>query len=103
LQFTLFWRAETEIDTAYTVFIQLLNESGQVVAQIDAPPQGGAAPTTTWLPGEILPDAYSLPLPANLPPGPYRLITGLYRPDTGARLPVAGGGDFVELSPLTVQ
>jgi 4-amino-4-deoxy-L-arabinose transferase-like glycosyltransferase len=100
---TLFWRADTDIDTAYTVFIQLLNEGGQVVAQVDAPPQGGTAPTITWLPGEILPDAYRLPLPADLPPGGYRLITGLYRPDTGARLPVTSGGDFVELSTLTVQ
>lgn len=87
----------------YTVFVQLLNNAGQVVAQIDLPPLAGAAPTTTWLPGEILTDPYSLSLPPDLSPGRYRLITGLYDPASGARLPVSSGGDFVELGQVTVE
>ncbi|MEW5957420.1 MAG: glycosyltransferase family 39 protein [Chloroflexota bacterium] len=102
LAITLYWQAITEMAVDYTVFVQLLNPAGQVVSQLDLPPQAGAAPTTTWLPGEVLTDPYTLPLPADLPPGVYRLITGLYNPATGKRLPVAGG-DFVELTQLTVQ
>ena len=39
---------------------------------------------------------------AALPPGPYRLIAGLYDPDTGQRLPVVDDGgavtsDFIAL------
>jgi len=101
LHLTLFWRAEAEMDTNYTVFAQLLNPDGQVVAQQDSQPLAGAAPTTTWLPGEILADTYTLPLP----PGgqTYRLITGLYNAATGQRLPAASGGDFMELPPITVR
>jgi hypothetical protein len=63
----------------------------------------GAAPTTTWLPGEIIADAYSLPLPADLPAGEYRLIVGFYNPTTGERLPTTLGSNFVELPPFTVK
>jgi hypothetical protein len=102
LLITLYWRAEAEMKTDYTVFVQLLNNAGQVVAQVDAQPLAGTAPTTTWLPGEILTDSYTLNLPANLPSGSYRLITGLYNAATGERL-IAAGQDFVELSPITVK
>ncbi len=100
---TLFWRTEAEMDIAYTVFVQLLNPAGQVVAQVDQQPLAGAAPTTTWLPGEVLTDAYTLTLPAEMPPGLYRVIAGLYDPATGQRLPVTGGGNFVELRQVTVK
>jgi hypothetical protein len=103
LKVTLYWQAEVEMDTDYTVFVQLLDSAGRVVAQVDLPPLAGAAPTTTWLPGEILTDPYTLTLPAGLPPGDYRLITGLYHAATGERLPLASGGNFVELSAITVK
>ncbi len=103
LKVTLYWQAEAEMDTDYTVFVQLLDSTGQVVAQVDLPPLAGAAPTTTWLPGEILTDPYTLTLPTDLPPGDYRLITGLYHAATGERLPLASGGNFVELSAITVK
>ena len=103
LPVTLYWQAKAEMDTNYTVFIQLLNNVNQVVAQTDAQPQAGAAPTTTWLPGEILSDSYSVALPVDLPPGNYRLITGLYDAATGQRLPASSGSDFVELGEVTVK
>lgn len=103
LETTLYWRADREMERDYTVFIQLLNGAGQVVAQQDARPQAGAAPTMTWLPGEIITDPYRLALPADLPPGPHRLITGLYHAPTGQRLPLASGGDFVELAEIVIE
>jgi mannosyltransferase len=103
LPIMLYWQAIAEMKTDYTVFVQLLDDAGQVVAQVDSQPLAGAAPTTTWFPGEILTDPYTLTLPANLPPGGYRLIGGLYDAATGARLPVTAGGDFVELSLFTVK
>jgi hypothetical protein len=103
LDLTLYWRAEAEMRTNYTVFTQLLDPAKQVVAQVDLQPQGGSAPTTTWLPGEIVADSYKLPLPADLPPGDYRLITGMYDPATGERLPVTSGGDFVPLGEVKVE
>jgi hypothetical protein len=103
LPVSLYWQAEAEIAVNYTVFVQLLDQQGQVAAQIDRQPQAGAAPTTTWLPGEILTDPYAITLPADLPPGSYRLITGLYDAATGERLLAASGNDFVELGNITVE
>jgi len=102
LPVTLYWHAGTEMNNDYTVFVQLLNSAGQVVTQRDQPPLAGAAPTTTWLPGEILTDGYTLALPADLPPGQYRLITGLYDAG-GQRLITDSGADFVELGMVTVE
>ncbi len=103
LPVTFYWQAGAEMNVDYTVFVQLLSSAGQVVAQRDLPPQAGAAPTTTWLPGEIVTDPYTLSLPADLQPGSYRLITGLYNAATGQRLPASSGGDFVELLAITVK
>jgi hypothetical protein len=103
LPVTLYWQAVSEIDVNFTVFIHLINASGRVVVQEDLQPQAGAAPTTTWLPGEILEDPHMLALPPDLDPGDYRLIAGLYDASTGQRLPVYSGGDFVELGKVSIQ
>jgi len=57
-----------------------------VVAQSDSFPAAGERPTTGWLPGEIISDHHTLTLLAEMSPGNYRLITGLYDPVTGERL-----------------
>ncbi len=103
LPVTLYWQAEGEMGINYTVFVQLLNGDWQVVAQEDTQPQAGGAPTTTWLPGEILTDPHKLSLPIDLPPGDYRLITGMYDPITGRRMPVSTGGDFVDLETVAIR
>ncbi len=97
---TLDWRADRPLDRDYTVFVQLLSSEGKLVAQSDGYPAGGALPTSSWLPGEIIRDEHRLTLRPDLPPGTYHLIAGLYLLSTGQRLPVAGGGDFVELASL---
>ncbi len=88
LRLTLYWQAQGPTDAAYTVFTHLLGPEGRVVAQKDSPPQGGAAPTTGWLPGEVIADEYQIPIPSELPPGPFQLEVGMYDPATGERLPV---------------
>lgn len=89
LPVTLYWQALGPVAEDYTIFIQLLGPDGQVAAQQDSRPLGGSAPTATWTPGETITDPYTLPLPADLPPGAYRLIAGMYRLETGERLSVA--------------
>jgi hypothetical protein len=101
LPLTLYWRAEAPLAADYVVFLHLLDAAGNVVAQGDAPPRAGRYPTHWWEPGEVITDRHAIPLPADLPPGEYRVRTGLYRPDTGERLPLAGAaGDAVELGPF---
>lgn len=91
---TLPWRARELLDRDLRVFVQLLGPDGQVVSQQDRDPQSGFAPTTSWVPGEVVIDRYALPVPDD--GGPFRLIVGLYDPATGVRLP-AGESDFVDL------
>jgi hypothetical protein len=94
---TLHWRAVQVPENDYTVFVHLLDGEGNVIAQHDGQPQGGTYPTSVWDDGEVVADDHPLVLPPDLSPGDYRLRVGLYRLETGERLPVAGGGDSVEL------
>jgi hypothetical protein len=86
------WQADRFVTGDYTVFLQLLNAQGQRVAGVDVPPLHGNYPTSSWSPGETVVDRFELPLPATLPPGQYRLVTGLYDFNTGQRLPVTLDG-----------
>ncbi len=86
----LYWRANTIPTADYTVFIHLLDPHDNLVAQFDSPPAAGAYPTSLWDPGEIIADEHRL---GELPPGRYTLQVGLYRLDTGQRLPVAESPD----------
>lgn len=86
---TLFWQTAVPLEKRYKVFLHLLDENGQVVAQRDSEPGGGLALTTTWLPGETIVDNHGLFLPPDLPPGAYTLSLGLYDiADPAARLPI---------------
>jgi 4-amino-4-deoxy-L-arabinose transferase-like glycosyltransferase len=98
---TLAWAAEAPVEHDYTVFVHLVNDSGEIRGQDDAPPGGGFYPTSFWTPGETVVDRHSLSLPADAPAGTYRLRVGLYRPETGERLPTAAG-DFVELETWSI-
>jgi hypothetical protein len=90
LTVTLYWRAEAPPQGNYAVFVHLLDESGQQVAQHDGLPRYGRYPTLAWHAGDVVPDEHVLDLPASLPAGRLHLAVGMYRPDTLERLPVVG-------------
>jgi hypothetical protein len=83
---TVYWRGAEPMAASYTGFVHLLDSGRHVVSQMDTVPDRGMLPTTAWLPGEIVQDAYDLPLKPDLPPGTYQIEVGFYRPDTGLRL-----------------
>jgi len=87
---TLYWQAGANPSLDYTIFVHLLDPAGQLAGQADGPPANGAYPTSLWDPGEIIVDPHALP---ELPAGRYRIQLGLYRPDTGERLPAAGSAE----------
>jgi mannosyltransferase len=89
------WLAERKPTRDYRVTLRLIDNDGAVVAQRDEFPIGALLPPTTWHAGDAKPGYMALPLPADLPPGDYRLLVGVYDPDTGA--PV---GDLVEIDAL---
>ena len=47
------------VQTDYTVFVQMLSQDGQLLAQIDQRPQAGQFPTSTWQPGDVIEDVYT--------------------------------------------
>jgi 4-amino-4-deoxy-L-arabinose transferase-like glycosyltransferase len=99
LELTLLWQATATPSQDYTVFIHLIDSTGNQVAGADAPPVNGDYPTTFWLAGERILDKHSLLLPANLTSGKYSLAVGMYNPITGARVPLVDGtGDTIQLA-----
>ena len=70
----------------YTLFVHLLDGNGERITGSDAPPQPDY-PTGLWERGEAFDATLRIFIPYTLPAGPYRLAVGLYRPDTGERLP----------------
>ncbi|MDM8527152.1 6-pyruvoyl-tetrahydropterin synthase-related protein [Anaerolineales bacterium HSG24] len=101
LDFRLYWQTDQPIHADYTIFAQLLTVDNQLVASFDAPPFDGAYPTSTWLPHQPIIDPHHIPL-TNVLAGEYRLVVGLYQPETGQRLWHEHGSDFVELSSVIV-
>lgn len=97
LHLTLFWRTDAAIARDYTVFVHLLAADGFQVAGGDGDPRQGTAPTSTWRPNVDVIDPHPIPLPAGLGAGPYHLVIGWYLRETGARVPLDGGGESVAL------
>jgi hypothetical protein len=99
---TLAWRAEAEVETSYHVFVHLVGPDGDIVAQRDGEPANWTRPTAGWLPGEVVLDEYVLHPPADLPPGDYTLLCGLYNPATGERLATYAGDDVIPIETIFV-
>lgn len=92
----LVWQSNSETPTSYRVFVHLVDETGQIVAQSDGVPAAWRRPTTGWLPGEIILDEHHLLL-ENVPSGSYELRIGLYDPAAGVRLVLDDGETAVTI------
>ncbi len=105
---TLHWWAMSPMREDYTVFVQLLDDERRVRWQQDIMPAFGARPTSGWQPGEVIQDIHEIPLPADAPPGVYRVEIGVYSPITWQRLHVLDQdglpqADYVPLPPITIK
>lgn len=98
----LVWSATAQPQQSYTMFVHLVDDSGVPLAQHDRQPLGGFYPTAAWTAGVVVADVYQLAVPAELAPGPYRLIAGLYDPATNEQLAVLKGGDHFSLAEVNV-
>jgi hypothetical protein len=88
LHLTLFWQALERMDENYTVFTHLVDAEGKLWGQKDNEPVDGFYSTTAWQEGEIVRDQYDILIAPEAPAGPYTLQIGMYRAETGERLPV---------------
>ena len=93
---TLTWAPTATIQSDYTVFVQVLDATNNILAQVDSEPQGGSYPTSTWRAGDVITDTVTWPGEADTI-GWARVIVGLYGAD-GKRLPLQGGSDFLEVA-----
>jgi hypothetical protein len=92
VELTLYLQALEPVDQDYTVFIHLVGPRHPVTqaslwGQSDTEPCHRTYPTSEWAPGEIIVDHYQIQVPPDAPPGPYRLLSGVYLLETLARLP----------------
>jgi hypothetical protein len=83
----LYWQALHPDGQDYSVFVHLLDDSGNLVAQGDSPPQGGTHPTSKWTPDEQVQDVHTILLPHDIRSGVYQVSLGLYSHSSGIRLP----------------
>ena len=116
LPITLYWEAVAKPSHDYTMFLHLCRDcSTKPLVQDDGPPLGGdysdPGRTTTWIVHDPVHDERSLILPADLPPGRYTLLLGVYpvgNPAEQARLPVVSaapvlGGTRLALGEIEIS
>jgi uncharacterized membrane protein len=116
LPITLYWDAAALPTHDYQMFLHLCRDCAlpPLASDDDSPPLHGYAPaglTTTWQVGDPVHDERTLALPANLPPGRYTLLLGVYpsgNPSEQARLPVVSaapvlGGTRLVLGEIEIR
>lgn len=88
--------------TDVVMFTQLLDTTGVPFAQRDALD----APSWGWQAGDLLAQIHPIAIPAEMAPGSYQAIVGIYDRLSGTRLPVLVDGevvgDFTAVAPLEI-
>jgi hypothetical protein len=96
---TLYWQGREPVTESYTVFVHLVDSSGNRTAQADSLPDEGRYPTTSWREGEVVRDVHRLP--ASESASGDQFVVGMYLLETMERLPAMGStgqmGDSVIL------
>lgn len=64
-----------------TIFVQVLDATGEIIAQSDERPRGGSYPTLVWDQGERIKTPFSLTLPPDSDPESLSLRIGMYTQD----------------------
>lgn len=80
LNFSLMWQAQRRIGHEYASFLQILTRDYERIAGSEHLIHRWLYPTTIWPAGELVPDHYTVTIPAGveLAPGAYRLGLGIY-------------------------
>ncbi|MGC9084536.1 MAG: hypothetical protein ACP5ME_15350, partial [Anaerolineae bacterium] len=81
----LLWQSVAPLTEDTTVFLHVLDASGQLAGQRDGYPLMGLSRPVAWHPGDLWQDLRWLRLPAR----EYRFLVGLYTVEEGARLSAA--------------
>ncbi|MBN1286202.1 MAG: glycosyltransferase family 39 protein [Anaerolineae bacterium] len=95
LTLLLYWEPRAAAPVDYTAFAHLIGPANPATgtplwAQDDHPPQHGRAATSTWVPGVLLRDVFTIDL-TGVPPGDYAVQVGLYDPASKERVALTAG------------
>ena len=69
------WSTTSQLPADYTVFVHVLDQNGQLVAQSDLQPGGGYVPSSSWSIGQPIIDRHGVVLPPALTPGTYQIVS----------------------------
>jgi 4-amino-4-deoxy-L-arabinose transferase-like glycosyltransferase len=83
------WNVQADMQGGWFSFVHVLAPDGRRVAQVDVPLDGGLF--ETWQAGQQFGGPLPIQLPPGLPEGTYRVVLGVYHPQTGERLPLTQG------------
>ncbi len=104
------WDVQTSQPGGLFSFVHILAADNSLVSQVDAPIDEGLF--ANWQAGQQFGSPLLLALPPDLPAGEYRLVLGVYHPDTGTREPVTrgaalpaqiDGANIVQLTTISYQ
>jgi hypothetical protein len=98
----LFWQAQAAPGQDYYPRLQLLDTQDTMLAELAEKPVGGTYPTAWWRAGELVRDPHTLPIPATVPAGSYRLALSLTRADS-SETETSSGQTVVDLGQIQVQ
>ncbi len=90
LDLRLVWGVKRPSAQSVKLFVHVIDEKGNRVAQRDTLPLDDKADTRFWKIGDGWQDVHSLPLPVGLPSGRYRVEIGIYDAATGQRIKAEG-------------
>ena len=82
----LVWRATKSAPTDFTVFVHLVGESDELIAQADGYVIGGMLPPLRWGPGDRIEDRRYIELTESNDGVPKRMLIGMYARASGARV-----------------
>jgi hypothetical protein len=86
---TLYWKAAAPVSRDWRVFVHLLGPDGQLWGQSDKW-NPADFPTSRWPLDRYVRDEHAALLSTEAPAGQYRVVAGLWNPDSGERLRVLG-------------
>jgi hypothetical protein len=92
------WKTSQKVGQTRTQFLHFYPADGsEDFFVFDHEPFDSRLPFADWPGGLDAVDAHTITLPADMPPGEYRVHTGIYDPHTGNRVPVKdGSGETVQ-------
>jgi 4-amino-4-deoxy-L-arabinose transferase-like glycosyltransferase len=99
----LYWQALRQMRESYTIFARLVDSSGKAWGGYDRLPQENYN-TFLWVPHEVVPDGFAVPVDPATPNGVYHLSVGLYLEQGGQAisLPLWQEGQATKTTSVTL-